>query len=52
MLLDALAKIRQFWLNTYFLTCSAAEFYWTEIVKDVARQYGRKFTNGGMNAMD
>ena len=36
MLLDVLAKIRQFRVYT-FLSCSAAEFHWTEIIQVVAR---------------
>ena len=36
MLLDALAKIEQFGVCTFFLTCSAAEFKWTEIIQVVA----------------
>ena len=39
MLLDVLAKIRQFGVYAFFLTCSAAEFHWTEIVQIVAHQY-------------
>ena len=33
MLLDFLAKIRQFGVYTFFLTCSAAEFHWTETIQ-------------------
>ena len=40
MLLDVLAKIRRFGVYTFFLTCSAAEFHWTEIIQFVVRQYG------------
>ena len=36
MLLDVLAKIRQFGPYTFFLTGSAAEFSWTEIINIVA----------------
>ena len=52
MLLDVLAKIRQFEAYTFFLTCSAAEFHWTEIIQVVARQYGQTLTGGRVNAMD
>ena len=38
MLLDVLAKTRQFGMYNFFLTCSAAEFHWTEIIQVVARQ--------------
>ena len=33
MLLDVLAKIRQFGVYTFFLTCSAAEFHWAELIQ-------------------
>ena len=52
MLLDVLAKIRQFGVYTLFLTCSAAEFYWTEIIQVVACQYGEILTDEQVNAMD
>ena len=44
ILLDVLANIRQFGVYTFFLTCSAAEFYWTEIIQIVAGQYGETLT--------
>ena len=40
MLLDFLAKIMQFRVHTFILTCCAALFYWTEIIQVVARQNG------------
>ena len=52
MLLDVLAKIRQFGVYTLFLSCSAAEFHWTEIIQVVARQYGEILTDEQVNAMD
>ena len=52
MLLDVLAKIRQFGVYTSFLTCSAAEFCWTEIIQVVARQYGEVFSDEQVNGMD
>ena len=52
MLLDALTKIRQFGVYTFFLSCSAAEFHWTEIIQVVARQYGEILTDEQVNAMD
>ena len=52
MLLDVLAKIRQFRVYTFFLSCSAAEFHWTEIIQVVARQYGEILTDEQVNAMD
>ena len=32
MLLNVLAKIRQFRIYSFFLNCSAVKFYWTEII--------------------
>ena len=52
MLLDVLAKIRQFGVYTFFLTFSAAEFHWTEIIQVVARQYGEILTDENVNNMD
>ena len=52
MLLDVSAKIRQFGVCTFYLTCSAAEFHWTEINQVVARQYGKILTEEQVHAMD
>jgi len=52
MMLDVLAKVRQFGVPTFFLTFSAAEFHWPEIIKSVARQYGETLTTEQVNAMD
>ena len=52
MLLDVLAKIKQFGVYTFLLSCSAAEFHWTEIIQVVARQYGEILTDEQVNAMD
>ena len=52
MLLDVLAKIRQFGVYNFFLSYSAAEFHWTEIIQVVARQYGEILTDEQVNAMD
>ena len=51
-LLDVLAKIRKFEIYTFFLTCSAAEFHWTEIIHVVACQYAEILTDQQVNAMD
>ena len=47
--INVLAKIRQFGPPTFFLTCSAAEFHWTEIIQVVARQYGETLTDEQVN---
>ena len=52
MLLNVLAKIRQFGVYTFLLSCSAAEFHWTEIIQVLACQYGEKLTDEQVNAMD
>ena len=52
MLLGVLAKIIQFGPPTFFLTCSAAEFHWTEIIQGGARQYGETLTDEQVNSMD
>ena len=52
MLFDVLAKIRQFGVSTFFLSCSAAKFHWTEIIQVVACQYGEILTDEQVNAMD
>ena len=52
MLVDVLARLRQFGVYTFFLTCSVAEFHWTEIIHIGAPQYGETLTNEQVNAMD
>ena len=52
MLLDVLAKTRQFGVNTFFLTYFAAEFHWTEIIQVGACQYGQTITDEQVNEMD
>ena len=51
MLLDVLAKIKQFGVYTFLLSCSAAEFHWTEIIQVVALQHGEILTDDQVNAM-
>ena len=46
MMLDILAKIRQFGPPAFFITCSAAEMgSWIEIIQTVARQFGTTLSN-------
>ena len=52
MLLDVFTKNRQFGVYTFFLTCSAAKFHWTEINQVVARQYGKRLHEEQVHAMD
>ena len=52
MLLDVLAKIRQFGVHTFFLTCAAAEFHRTETIQVIACQYVEILTDEHVNAVD
>ena len=52
MLLYVLAKIRQFGVYTSLMTCSAAEFYWSEIILVVICQYGQTLTDEQVNVVD
>ena len=52
ILLDVLSKFRLSEVYTFFLTCSAAEFHQTEIIKVFARQYGETLTDEEVNVMD
>ena len=52
MFLDALAKITQFDIYNFFLTCSAAEFHWNEIIKVVMVKYGEILTDEEVHAME
>ena len=49
MLLNVRGKTRQFGVCTFFLSCSAAEFHWTEIIQVVACQYGQTLTDKQVN---
>ena len=49
---DVLAKIRQFGPYTFFLTGSAAELSWTEIIKIVATQYGENLSDAQIIQQD
>ena len=50
--LDVLAKIREFGVYAFFLICSAAEFYWTEIIQVVYCQYGEMLREEQVNTID
>ena len=45
MLLDILAKIKQYDICAFFLTGSASEFEWPYIIQVVARQYGEELSD-------
>ena len=51
MMLDVLAKVRKFGPPTFFLTFSAAEFNWTDIIKLVGRQFGEDLDDESIKQM-
>lgn len=51
MHLDMLAKLRQYGPYTFFISGSAAEFHWPEVVSIIGRQYGEIFTEEDINKM-
>ena len=46
---DVLAMIRQLGLPTWFLTLSAADMQWPDVIQTIARQYGTVFTDEAMS---
>ena len=48
---DVLAMIRQLGLPTWFLTLSAADMQWPDVIQTIARQYGTVFTDEDVAAM-
>ena len=52
MLLDVITKSRQFGVYTFFLSCSVAEFHWSDIIEIVACQYGETLSDEQVQAMD
>ena len=52
MQFDMLAKLRQLGPYTFFLTGSAAEFHWTEVIQVVGRQYGTLLSEEDVLQMD
>lgn len=51
MHLDMLAKLRQYGPYTFFISGSAAEFHWPEVISIIGRQYGERFTEEDINKM-
>ncbi|KAI8500028.1 hypothetical protein Bbelb_223450 [Branchiostoma belcheri] len=43
-LLDLLAYVRQLGIPTWFLTLSAADMQWPEVIQSIAHQYGKNLT--------
>ena len=48
---DVLAMIRQLGLPTWFLTLSAADMQWPDVIQTIAKQYGYVFTDDEVAAM-
>ena len=48
---EVLGMIRQLGLPTWFLTLSAADMQWPDVIQTIARQYGTTFTEEDIAAM-
>lgn len=51
VLLDLLAMVRQLGIPTWFLTLSAADMQWPEIIRSIAHQYGKHVTDEDVRSM-
>lgn len=51
VLLDLLAMVRQLGIPTWFLTLSAADMQWPEVIQSIAHQYGKTLTADDVKAM-
>ena len=51
VLLDLLAMVRQLGIPTWFLTLSAADMQWPEVIQSIARQYGTILTDDDVKSM-
>ena len=51
VLLDALAMVRQLGTPTWFLTLSAADMQWPEVIQSIAHQYGTVLTAEDISTM-
>ena len=48
---DVLGMIRQLGIPTWFLTLSAADMQWPDVIQTIARQYGTKITDEDVKTM-
>ena len=48
---EVLAMIRQLGITTFFLTLSAADMQWPDIIQSIARQYGVTHSDGEFAAL-
>ena len=46
---EGLAMIRQLGIPTFFLTLSAADMQWPDVIQTIARQYGITFTDAALS---
>ncbi|XP_066269843.1 uncharacterized protein [Branchiostoma lanceolatum] len=51
VLLDLLAMVRQLGIPTWFLTLSAADMQWPEVIRSIAHQYGTYLTDDDVKKM-
>jgi hypothetical protein len=51
VLLDLLAMVRQLGMPTCFLTLSAADMQWPEVIQSIAHQYGKVLTANDVKNM-
>ena len=51
VLLDLLAMVRQLGVPTWFLTLSAADLQWPEIIQSIGHQYGKSFSKNDIKEM-
>ena len=51
MFYEVLAMIRTVGIPTWFLTLSAADMKWPEVIQSIARQYGTIYTEGKVSAL-
>ncbi|XP_078619175.1 uncharacterized protein LOC144886422 [Branchiostoma floridae x Branchiostoma japonicum] len=51
VLLDLLAMVRQLGIPTWFLTLSAADMQWPEVIRSIAHQYGTYLTDDDVKNM-
>ena len=48
---DVLGMIRQLGIPTWFLTLSAADMQWPDVIQTIARQYGTKLSDDDVKIM-
>ena len=51
VMLDLLAMVRQLGIPTWFLTLSAADLKWPEVIQSIARQYGTNLSDEDVKSL-